>query len=87
MCLGVPGRIVRIWKRADGAPMAQADFVGVSREVCLAYLPDLAVGDHVIVHMGFALTRVAESAAHETIETMREYGVLAAPAPGPSEAT
>jgi hydrogenase expression/formation protein HypC len=87
MCLGVPGRIVRIWKRADGALMAEADFVGVPRDVCLAYLPDLVVGDHVIVHMGFALTRVDEEAARTTIETMREYGVLATPAPEPAEAT
>lgn len=87
MCLGVPGRIVRIWKRADGALMAQADFVGVTREVCLAYLPDLVVGDHVIVHMGFALTRVDEDAARATIETMREYGVLATPAHESAEAS
>jgi hydrogenase expression/formation protein HypC len=86
MCLGVPGRIVRIWQRADGALMAQADFVGVARDVCLAYLPDLLVGDHVIVHMGFALTRVDERTARETIATMREYGVLAETASGSVEA-
>jgi hydrogenase expression/formation protein HypC len=78
MCLGVPGRIVRVWTRDDGAPMAAADFVGEPREVCLAYLPDLRPGDYVIAHLGFALTRVEAETAQATIETMREYGVLAA---------
>jgi len=77
VCLGVPGRIVRVWKREDGATMAEVDFVGEAREVCLAYLPELGPGDFVITHMGFALTRVDEQTARSTIETMREYGVLA----------
>jgi hydrogenase expression/formation protein HypC len=68
---------VRVWKREDGAPMAEVDFVGEAREVCLAYLPELGPGDWVITHMGFALTRVDEQTAHSTIATMREYGVLA----------
>jgi hydrogenase expression/formation protein HypC len=77
VCLGVPGRIARVWQREDGAMMAEADFVGEAREVCLAYLPDLVPGDYVITHMGYALTRVDEQTARSTIETMREYGVLA----------
>ena len=77
MCLGVPGRIVRVWKREDGAPMAEAEFVGEARDICLAYLPELEPGDYVITHMGFALTRVDEQTARSTITTMREYGVLA----------
>ena len=81
MCLGVPGQIVRLWRREDGAPMATADFVGESRDVCMVYLPDLVAGDYVITHLGYALTKVDEAAAAATIETMREYGVLA-PAPG-----
>jgi hydrogenase expression/formation protein HypC len=77
VCLGVPGRIVRVWKREDGASMAEAEFVGERREVCLAYLPELGPGDYVITHMGFALNQVDEQTAQLTIATMREYGVLA----------
>lgn len=75
MCLGVPGRIVRVWSE-DGAPMAAVDFVGEERKICLAYLPYLAPGDYLVAHMGFALTKIDEQTAHSTIELMREYGVL-----------
>ena len=75
MCLGIPGRITEVWDE-DGAPMAHADFAGQVRRVCLAYLPDLTVGDFVITHMGYALTRLAEEDAAATLATMREYGVL-----------
>jgi hydrogenase expression/formation protein HypC len=75
MCLGIPGRITEVWEE-DGAPMANADFVGETRKVCLAYLPDLKVGDFVITHMSYALTKVTEEDAAETIRTMKEYGVL-----------
>ena len=47
MCLGVPGRIEQIWEQ-DGTRMATVDFGGVRKEVCLAYLPDIAVGDYTI---------------------------------------
>ena len=46
------------------------------RRICLAYLPDLQVGDYTIVHAGFALTRIEEASALETIATMAEYGVF-----------
>ncbi|WP_432989636.1 HypC/HybG/HupF family hydrogenase formation chaperone [Dactylosporangium sp. CA-233914] len=75
MCLGVPGRIVEVWHEG-GAPMADVDFAGERRRICLAYLPDLGPGDYVIAHMGFALTRVDEETASSTLELMREYGVL-----------
>jgi hydrogenase expression/formation protein HypC len=75
MCLGIPGRITQVWAE-DGAPMAHADFAGQTRRVCLAYLPDLAVGDFVITHMGYALTRLSEEDAAATLALMREYGVL-----------
>ena len=76
MCLGIPGRITETWTGDDGAPMARADFAGETRDVCLAYLPDLTIGDYVIMHMGFALTRLEEADAEETVRTMKEYGVL-----------
>lgn len=75
MCLGVPGRILQVWEQ-DGTRMARADFAGEPKRVCLAYLPDLQVGDYVIMHAGFALTRLDESEALRTLELMREYDVL-----------
>lgn len=75
MCLGIPGRITERWQE-EGAPMAYADFAGAVRRICLAYLPDLEVGDYVIAHMGYALTRIGEADAAATLGTMREYGVL-----------
>jgi hydrogenase expression/formation protein HypC len=77
MCLGVPGRITEIWQENDGALMAQADFAGESKKICLNYLPTLEVGDYVIIHAGFALTRLDEAEATQTLAVMREYGVLA----------
>ena len=83
MCLGIPGRITKVWHE-DGAPMAHADFDGRRRRVCLAYLPDLTVGDFVITHMGYALTRIDEADAAATIAMMREYGVLEPESPAES---
>lgn len=75
MCLGVPGRIEDVWE-ADGTRMATVDFGGVRKEVCLAYVPDVTVGDYTIVHVGFALTKLDEKSALETLELFRSVGLL-----------
>ena len=75
MCLGVPGRIEDLWE-ADGTRMATVDFGGVRKEVCLAYLPDAVIGEYTIVHVGFALTRLDEKSALETLELFRSVGLL-----------
>jgi hydrogenase expression/formation protein HypC len=56
--------------------MAHADFAGTVRRVCLAYLPGLCAGDYVISHMGYALTRLSEQDARQTIALMREHGIV-----------
>jgi len=56
--------------------MAEADFIGERRRVCLNYLPDLVVGDHVIVHAGYAITRMTEESARETVRMMVDLGLL-----------
>jgi hydrogenase expression/formation protein HypC len=76
MCLGIPGRITEIWDARDGGRFARIAYGDQVQTACLAYLPDLAVGDYTIVHAGFALTRVDEQSALATLETMREYGVF-----------
>lgn len=75
MCLGVPGRVTDV--RDDrGTKMATVDFGGVTKTICLAYVPDVEVGDYAIVHAGFAITRLDEKSAEETLELMRETGLL-----------
>jgi len=75
MCLGVPGRVEDVWE-ANGTRMATIDFGGVRKEVCLAYVPDVTVGDYTIVHVGFALTKLDEKSALETLEMFRSVGLL-----------
>jgi len=75
MCLGVPGRVEDVWE-ADGTRMATVDFGGVRKEVCLAYVPDVTVGDYTIVHVGFALTKLDETSALETLELFKSVGLL-----------
>mgnify|MGYP003530120698 CR=1 FL=1 len=75
MCLAVPGQIVEV-RDERGTRMATVDFDGISKEICLAYLPDLAVGEYVIVHVGFAIARVDEASARETLALFRQLGIL-----------
>lgn len=76
MCLGIPGRITEM--RDDlGLPMGMVDFGGVRREVCLAYVAEeVEEGDYVVVHVGFALSRVDEEEAKRTFEVLHEMSEL-----------
>ena len=75
MCLGVPGRVAAVWEES-GTRMADVDFGGVVKRVCLAYVPDVGVGDYTIVHVGFALTKLDEASALETLALFRDAGLL-----------
>ncbi|KPI17582.1 MULTISPECIES: HypC/HybG/HupF family hydrogenase formation chaperone [unclassified Streptomyces] len=75
MCLAVPGRVLEIGEK-DGTRMATVDFGGVVKEVCLEYLPDLRVGEYAIVHVGFALQRLDEESARQTLELFSQLGML-----------
>ncbi|MCA9597967.1 MAG: HypC/HybG/HupF family hydrogenase formation chaperone [Myxococcales bacterium] len=72
MCLGIPGRVVDIDDTDALLPMARVDFGGVLRPVCLAHVPEAKPGDWVIVHVGFALTRLSEEEAQRTFELLKE---------------
>jgi hydrogenase expression/formation protein HypC len=75
MCLGIPGKVMEV--RADaGLPMGRVDFGGVRKEACLAYVPDVEVGDYVIVHVGFAISKVDEEEALKTLELLEQMGDL-----------
>jgi hydrogenase expression/formation protein HypC len=75
MCLAVPGRIVSIAER-DDTLMADVDFGGVTKDVCLAYIPDAVVGEYVVVHVGFAIQRLDERSAQETLANFEKLGIL-----------
>jgi len=61
---------------ADGQTMAQVDFGGLRKEVCLAYIPDVQVDEYVIVHVGFAIQRLDEASARETLASFEKLGIL-----------
>ena len=75
MCLAVPGRVVGVEERHDTV-MAEVDFGGVRKDVCLQYLPDVGIGDYVIVHVGFAIQRLDERSALETLAEFERLGLL-----------
>ncbi|GAA2629842.1 HypC/HybG/HupF family hydrogenase formation chaperone [Paractinoplanes durhamensis] len=75
MCLAVPGRIVQIGE-ADGIPMAEVDFGGVRKSVCLQYVPEAAVGEYVVVHVGFAIQLLDEKSAQETLANFAKMGII-----------
>ena len=75
MCLAVPGRILST-AEVDGTVMAEVDFGGVRKDVCLQYLPDVGIGDYVIVHVGFAIQRLDEQSAMDTLANFEKLGIL-----------
>lgn len=75
MCLAVPGRIVEVTRDGD-VLMAKVDFGGVKRQVCLEHVPDAVPGEYVIVHVGFALSRIDEAEARRVFDLLTELDQL-----------
>jgi hydrogenase expression/formation protein HypC len=75
MCLAVPGRVDSLYN-GDGVLMGKVNFGGVVKDVCLAYLPDIKVGEYTIVHVGFGISKVDEEAAQSTLKLLRDLGSL-----------
>jgi hydrogenase expression/formation protein HypC len=71
MCLGIPGKITKIFAE-EGVRMGKVDFGGVIRKVCLAYLPEVKEGDYAIIHAGFAISQVDEAEAQKTFSLLQE---------------
>jgi hydrogenase expression/formation protein HypC len=73
MCLAIPGKLISL--NADATPrMGVVSFGGIQKSVCMEWLPEAALGDYVIVHVGFALSRVDEAEALETIRMFEKMG-------------
>lgn len=75
MCLGIPGRVLEI-REIEGVRMGTVDFAGISKEICLAYVPEVEVGDYTIVHVGFAITKLDEESAQESLRLFKELGAF-----------
>ena len=76
MCLAIPGKVTSISGEDPLLRSGKVDFGGVLKEVSLAYVPEVKVGDYVIVHVGFALSRVDEAEANQVFEYLREMEEL-----------
>jgi hydrogenase expression/formation protein HypC len=72
MCLAIPGRVVEMADEAGG--VAKVEVGGVRRNVNVALLDDVRVGDYVLIHVGFALSKVDEHEAAETLRLLEELG-------------
>jgi hydrogenase expression/formation protein HypC len=75
MCLAVPGKVVEILGEGE-LRMGKVDFSGVKRQVSLAFVPEVQLGDYVLVHVGFAISRIGEQQAMETLSALAEIGEL-----------
>ncbi len=75
MCLGIPGKVVATFREHD-LLMAKVDFSGISKRVCLEHVPEAQPGDYVLVHVGFALSRIDEAEAHRVFEFLAEMKQL-----------
>jgi len=67
MCLAIPGKVIEI-NMEEELLMGKVDYSGLVSEICLAYCPDIKIGEYVLVHAGFAISKVDERSALETIE-------------------
>jgi hydrogenase expression/formation protein HypC len=76
MCLAVPGKITSISGDDPLTRTGKIDFGGVLKEASLAYVPEAQVGDYVIVHVGFAISRLDEEEANKVFEYLREMEEL-----------
>jgi len=75
MCLAVPGKILEAEER-DGSRIAKVKFGGITRQAFLNFVPEAEVGDYVMVHVGFAISKVDEEEARQTLATLEEMGLV-----------
>lgn len=71
MCLAVPGKVLEI-DRSVQPVMGKVSFGGIHKRVCLDWIPDVSVGDYVIVHVGFAISKMNEEEAQETLKLIEQ---------------
>ena len=74
MCLAVPGKIVSIDDSNPDLKMAKVNFSGVSKDICVQWIENPQVGEYVLAHVGFALNKIDEEDAEETLKLLKEMG-------------
>ena len=75
MCLGIPGKVIETYREHD-VLMGKIDFSGVCKRVCLEHVPDVLPGDYVLVHVGFALSRIDGAEAQRVFDFLEEMNQL-----------
>jgi hydrogenase expression/formation protein HypC len=75
MCLAIPGKVEEIAEE-NGLRVGRVNFGGVLKSVCLDYVPEVEVGDYTIVHVGFAISKIDEETAKQTLADFRAMGML-----------
>jgi len=83
VCLAIPGKILDI-QQQSGLRAARVQFGGIVRQVCLDFVPEAEPGDYVMVHVGFAISRVDRAEAQRTYQLLQEMGALEAPFDAPA---
>jgi hydrogenase expression/formation protein HypC len=76
MCLGVPGQVIKIEENPLGMTMGTVSFSGITKDCCMAYVPEVAVGDYVVVHVGFAISIIDEEEAQRTLQFLEDMDDL-----------
>ena len=80
MCLAIPGKVISI-EQSDGLRSGRIQFGGIVRQASLDFVPEAEVGDYVMVHVGYAISRVDEAEAQRTYQLLEEMGALQAELP------
>ena len=71
MCLAIPGKVLEIHRGAQPL-MGAVSFGGIQKQVCLEWVPEVTVGEYVIVHVGFAISKMDEKEAMETLDILNQ---------------
>jgi hydrogenase expression/formation protein HypC len=75
MCLGIPGKVIKTFREHD-VLMGKVDFSGVSKQVCLEHVPQVQIGQYVLVHVGFALSMIDEEEAQRVFDFLKSMNQL-----------
>jgi hydrogenase expression/formation protein HypC len=74
MCLAIPGKVISIDKSNPDLAMAKVDFSGITKDICVQWLPEVREGDYILAHVGMALNILDEKEAAETLKLINELG-------------
>lgn len=76
MCLAVPGQVLEFVESNPELKMAKVSFGGINKDICIQFVPEVKIGDYVLVHVGFALNILDEEDAKETFRILNEMGAI-----------